>query len=477
MIKSWLSRYNLRYPRSLAYMLQASEYNIRDYLDWYHSADDFTRIERRKSFVGTAKGVLLLVAVWLIALLTIILSVVFLLFGVGTARYLLPALMITLLPHIMAYGLIVPLVFIKVFVQRPIEYLEIKKAQRKLKGHKAVKIGIAGSFGKTTMREILRTVLAEGKKVAAPPHSYNTPMSIGRFIDGLKGDEDILVFEFGEYYPGDIRKLCDLVDPDMGIITGVNEAHLKKSESLDKTVGMVFELADHLGIRPVYVNGESELARKNARPGHILYNQKRVGEWRINKQSTDLTGTSFVMEKGERRLELDSTLLGLHQVGPIAAVVNISLILGLSLEQVKIGVAKTRPFDHRLQPTIDDSGVIILDDSYNGNPDGVKAVLSFLSSLKGYRRFYITPGLVEMGHRTEEVHRSIGRNLAKAGIEKIVLIRNSVTPYIEQGLKEEEYGGEVMWFDDGPSAFVALPLLTVKGDIVLLQNDWTDQYK
>lgn len=175
-------------------------------------------------------------------------------------------------------------------------------------------------------------------------------------------------------------------------------------------------------------------------------------------------------------LKLSSPLLGLHQVGPLVAAIDIAFRLGLSPEQIQAGVARTKPFDHRLQPRTDKTGIITLDDSYNGNPDGVKAVIEFLASLQNHRRFYVTPGLVEMGHRTEAVHRDIGKWLATAKIEKVVLVKNSVTPYIEYGLKEAGYGGEILWFDNAREAFAALPHLTVKSDIVLLQNDWPDQY-
>ena len=88
----------------------------------------------------------------------------------------------------------------------------------------------------------------------------------------------------------------------------------------------------------------------------------------------------------------------------------------------------------------------------------------------------VTPGLVEMGSRKEKVHKEIGKQLARASIEKVILIRNSVTPFIEAGLQEEQYKGELMWFEKALDAFAALPSLTASGDIVLLQNDWPDQY-
>ncbi len=477
MIKNWLSHYNLRYPHSLVYMLQASEYNVRDYFFWYNRTDDFTNVERRKQLVKTKKALLLLTIAWAIVLFICGLAVYILWFGVAPLKYFLSFLIVLGTPYFLAYGIVIPLLIIKILIQWPAEYLIINKARRQLEAHKAVKIAVAGSFGKTTMREILKTVLSEGKKVAAPPHSYNTPLGISRFVKTLAGDEDVLIFELGEYYPGDIGKLCDLVQPDMGVITGINEAHLQKFKKLERTIKTVYELADYLRNKPVYINNESELTQKNARRGNITYNRTHVGDWKIGDQKTDLTGTSFTFVRKDMKLELKSALLGLHQIGPLATAADIALNLGLSSSQVENGISKTKPFDHRLEPKIDGAGVITLDDSYNGNPGGVKAVIEFLASLKKCRRFYVTPGLVEMGVQTEEVHKQIGNNLAKANIEKIILIKNSVTKYIEQGLREAEFKGDVLWFNDARAVFAALPLLTVKGDVVLLQNDWPDQYQ
>lgn len=477
MIRHWLTRYRLRYPRSLVYMLQASEYDIRDYLAWYHTVKDFSRVEHRKQFVGTTKGLLLLFIAWMIILLLGVAAFSVIRFGVGSSRYFLFLFTICCAPVILAYVIVIPLLAIRFFIQWPVEFFMIGGIKKCLQTHKAVKIAVAGSYGKTTMREILRTVLSEGKKAVAPPHNYNTPLGISRFVKTLTGDEEILIFEFGEYYPGDIRKLCSVVQPDMGVITGVNEAHLQKFKRLERTTKTIFELADYLGNKPVYVNGESRLARETIDLRHIAYSRERVGEWEIGNRKTDLTGTSFTLTKGNTELEFHSALLGLHQIGPLAAVAHIALHFGLSFGQVRDGIGKTRPFDHRLEPKVDDAGVTTLDDSYNGNPDGVRAVIEFLASLKGRRRFYVTPGLVEMGVRTEEVHREIGRNLAEASIEKVILIKNSVTGYIEQGLKAAGFVGDVLWFDDALSAFAALPHMTVRGDVVLLQNDWPDQYQ
>jgi len=454
-------------------MLQASEYNIPDYLKWFWRVSDFRKVEKRKRLRKTPKALLVLTFLW-VMLIGLIVLAVWLFLLKTTLGAISGTLTIIMLPFFLAYGIIIPLLKIQIFIQKPIEYFMLRKAKQTLSRHKAIKIAIAGSFGKTTMREILKTILTEGKRVAAPQESYNTPLGIASFVKTLSGDEEVLIFEMGEYYPGDIRKLCNLIQPDMGIIAGINEAHFHRFKTLDKTVKTIYELADFLEDKPVYVNGENELARKNARQGHIIYSREGVHDFKVKDTKTDLNGVSFSVFPPQ--LKLSSSLLGLHQIGPIIASANIAFQIGLTPDEVMRGIANTKPFAHRLEPKTDSAGVVTLDDSYNGNPDGVKAVIDFLALFKDHRRFYVTPGLVEMGSRAEKVHRDIGRWLAEANIEQVVLIKNSVTPYIEKGLKKAGYKGKVLWFDEALQAFAALPHMTVKDDIVLLQNDWPDQY-
>jgi UDP-N-acetylmuramoyl-tripeptide--D-alanyl-D-alanine ligase len=255
----------------------------------------------------------------------------------------------------------------------------------------------------------------------------------------------------------------------MGIITGINEAHLKRFKTIDNTVKTIYELGEYLD--SLYVNGDSPLALDSARKTDIIYSSSGMGTNLVLDAKTDLNGLSFKF----RNSDFKSKLLGVHQIGPLVCAIEIALSLGLSMEQIQKGIAKTKPFSHRLEPKTDSSGVIIIDDSYNGNPDGVRVAIDFLKNISG-RRFYITPGLVEMGAKTKEVHLEIGKMLALAGIEHVVLIRNSVTSYIEEGLKDNDFKGELIWFDSALEAYNSIPSITISGDIVLLQNDWPDQY-
>ncbi len=470
---AWLSRYRPRYVRSLVYMLQATEYNTNDYLGWYRRTSDFGHVEIRHRLKKTPKALALLAACWLIVAVLIGLMTAFALRTTPPLRFIVPIVGLLLVPYLTAYLVLLPL-FIVRLAEIPVVHARMRRARRTLAAHPGVKIAVAGSYGKTTMREILRAVLAEGKAVAAPPHSFNTPLGISGFVRGLTGREQVLIFELGEYYPGDIRRLCELVDPDMGVITGINEAHLSRFKKLERTTATIFELADWLGNKPLYVNGESELARHRVQQ-HLEYTRAGVAGWHVSRAETSLGGTTFALTKGSTKMHIKSHLLGLHQIGPLAAAAAIAAELGCTADQIERGLGSVQPFEHRLQPSTDAAGITIIDDSYNGNPDGVRACIDFLATLKG-RRFYVTPGLVEMGPSSRAVHEAIGHQLAAEGIEQVVLVRNSVTPHIAEGLGAAHYKGHITWYDTGPAALAALPQLTVRGDIVLLQNDWPDQY-
>lgn len=477
--KNYRSRFRPLYWRSLVYMLQATEYDIREYLRWYHRTHNFTQVERRKRLVMTPKALLL----FTYSAVTQVFAWIWGGYGIYQAFvihhwliFIMNVVLTAISPYITAYSVLIPLLIGQIIIQKPRQRGIVRRAQQKLQKHDATKIAVAGSYGKTSFREILKDVLGQSKRVAAPPASFNTPLGISKFVDTLRGDEEVLIFELGEYYPGDIRDLSQLVDPSIGIITGINEAHLSKFKTLDRTVNTIFELGDHLGENPLYVNGESALAAERVEPGYpFLYSRKGVNGWEVTDVKTGLDGTSFTATKADRVVGANSQLLGLHQIGPLVAAIDIADALGLTAQQIKDGIAATKPFEHRLQPRTE-SGVVIIDDSYNGNPDGARVAIEFLASLVGHRRWCVTPGLVEMGERTEEVHQEIGRQLAKAGIEQVVLFKNSATPYIAQGLNQAGFKGKLTWFDDALKGFAALPNMTVSGDVVLIQNDWTDNY-
>ncbi|MDP4038503.1 MAG: Mur ligase family protein [bacterium] len=478
MTRRWLSRYSLKYFKSIVYMLQASEYNLREYFAWLKRITDFRFVMKRKKLVMTSKAKLLLLSLWTMALLVAVLEILFIIQFVSTVNwlwFLVTASLIIITPILLAYLVIIPLWLGQMLIQWPKEYFIIKKAKDKVAKLRAFKIAIAGSYGKTTFKENLKVILNQSKKVAATIGNQNTPIGISCFIEKLSGKEEILIFELGEYYPGDITKLCEIVKPGIGVITGINEAHLEKFKTLKRSVNTIFELADYVKSENLYINAENDLAKSKADPQNHLYSKNGVNGWLVKDVKISVKSTKFTAFNKEKEIKVNTKLLGAHQIGPLVACIAISDKLGLSAEKIEKGISEITSFEHRMEPEYRRDGSIWIDDTYNGNPDGVKATIEFLRMIKNHRIIYVTPGLVEMGNRNEQVHNQIGKQLAGVA-DKVILIRNSVTSWIKKGLNDNGFKGEIIWYDDAITCYNSLPSLVKSGDIVVLQNDWPDNY-
>lgn len=479
-MKKYFTRYQAIYPTALLYMLQDTEYRLDRYAKWFLRTNDFTKVMKRRTLEITPKIKLLQIVLWGLWGLIIIAITVFVIVGYIAQSYMLGVIaiiLLILLPYILAFGIIVPLFLGAILIQKPKEQVMIERARAIFKQSSATRIAIAGSFGKTTMKEILKTVLAEGKNVAATPGNMNTAIGISRFASRLIGDEEVLIIELGEEHVGDVRLLSELSRPSMGVITGINEAHLISFKTLDQTVATVFELVDYVGKKAiVYKNGESQLVRDNVSSDDTyVFTEKGVNGWKVSKSRTSIDGTHFTATKGATTIDAHTHLLGLHTVGMTVTAIVIAHDLGLSVKQIEAGLQKVEPFEHRMQPR-KLHGAWIIDDTYNGNSQGVQAGLELLASLPAKRRIYVTPGLVEQGSSTQDVHELIGQQAAESA-DIVVLMQNSVTDYIVQGLSDSDFKGQILIADNPLEFYTNLDQFVAAGDVVLMQNDWTDNYQ
>jgi UDP-N-acetylmuramoyl-tripeptide--D-alanyl-D-alanine ligase len=369
----------------------------------------------------------------------------------------------------------VPLIAGREVRTRPRERRLIKQSSATFAGHTAVRIAVAGSYGKTSMKEILLTVLGEGKKVAATPANKNVAVSHAQFASTLQGDEDILLIEYGEGAPGDVVRFAKTTHPTHAVITGLAPAHLDRYKTVQRAGEDIFAVADYLQGENVYVNEESSAVEPFLKDTYHKYGADGALGWKVTNIELTVEGTSFDLKKGKHKLHLTSGLLGKHQVGPLALAAALGLELGLSEKQVVAGVAKTVPFEHRMQP-YQLANAWVIDDTYNGNIEGVHAGLELLKVLPASRKLYVTPGLVDQGKETEAVHRQMGKYIAEANPDMVVLMQNSVTSFIQDGMHDGDYQG-VTHIETDPLEFYSnLKHFVAAGEVVLMQNDWTDNY-
>lgn len=478
MIAALLSLYTPKYPSILVYMLQSTEYRAGPYLAWYWRTQNFSRVMHRRVLTPTKAARLLLLSLRLGMFLQILagLALIALWYWHDLAGgWQFGVALLLSYPVVWAHIVCVPLAVGRWVISDPRERRLIRQSAKIFAQHPGIKIAVAGSYGKTSMKEILLTVLSEGKKVAATPANKNVAISHAQFARRLDGDEDVLIIEYGEGAPGDVARFAKTTHPTHAVITGVAPAHLDRYKTVRRAAKDIFSVADYLHGEHVYVNEESVAVKAFLKDGYELYSAKGALGWKVKKVDLQVTGTSFVMKKGKQELRVTSGLVGEHQIGPLALAAALGLTFGLTEKEVIAGVQKTVPFEHRMQP-YELQGAWVIDDTYNGNIEGIRAGLALLKTLEARRKIYVTPGLVDQGRETERVHRQMGEYIADAHPDMVVLMQNSALPHISAGLTAGAYTGEVRIETDPLEFYTNLKHFVAAGDIVLMQNDWTDNY-
>ena len=474
---NWL-RYNFgdRLAYVVTYMLQSTEYNAGDFLRWVISTYRFDTVIKRRKLLMTSKarliyGICFLVQIGLLAI------VVSLFISQDIGLVLVGATVLVLLPYIVSILAIAPLMFGHLIIQLPRQKQIISNAQKIYHNHPAQKIAIVGSYGKTSMKEFLRTILDEKFHVAASPGNINTPIGLSNFANKLDGNEDFLILEFGESRVGDIRELSILTNPNDAVITGISSAHLKTFKTLENIESTLLEVAPFVVDGRLFISNENRIDLTKITNNKIVtYDINGIGDWTVKNIRVSLEGTKFELVVDGQTYECNTKLIGEHFVASLVAAMYMAVLCGMKLELVVESTKYIKPFEHRME-RIDMSGAIVIDDTYNGNSSGIAAGLNFMKNIDAAKKIYVTPGLVEQGNKSQEIHEQIGRQIADAGINKVYLIKNSVTNYIIEGLSEMQYSGDITIVDNPIEFYENLAMYTSMGDVVLMQNDWTDNYR
>lgn len=369
----------------------------------------------------------------------------------------------------------------------PFENLNSKRyiylAKKKLKKFpNLIKIGITGSFGKTSTKYILNTILSQNYSVCISPHSFNTPMGITRVVlDYLKPNHDVLITEMGANQVGDIKYLCKIVEPQYGILTSVGSQHLATFGSLENIKKTKFELIQCLPKDGFAIfNGDNEKCFE-------LFEQTQINKYFSSINNTNAfahaknveissSGISFVLVIGENEVECKTKLLGKHNLENILMCAALAYNLGLSLEQIKIGISKLEPINHRLELK-NELGIVVLDDSYNSNVEGSLCALEVLKLFKSGKKIVVTPGLVELGEKEREENVNFGKNIAKFA-DIVIIVNKTNKDAIYEGLASMQFDETKIFF--AQSLIEARIILKEKaeiGDVVLFENDLPDNYK
>lgn len=432
------------------------------------------KMNTKKKLVYTARVKRMLVTIAVVVALVITLSAVFL----GYER--LNGILLMLI------GLQVVMNLLANLINRPME-LGINKhyindAKRKLKSVSGLKIiGVTGSYGKTSVKFYLQTLLQGKFNVLVTPESYNTPMGVVKTIRGsLKPTHEIFVCEMGARHVGDIKELCDIVHPHHGIIASIGPQHLETFFNMDNIKNTKFELADALpegGM--LFLNGDNEFIQDKAAEykNKTFYYSEKTGEgYQAKDISVSQFGTDFtvVAPNGETET-FQMRLIGSHNVINVVGAIAVANKLGISLKELKIPVRKIQPVPHRM--AMRDHGLVtIIDDAYNSNPVGSKAAVETLAMFDGIR-ILITPGMVELGDKEAEYNYKFGTYAADC-CDYILLVGKKHAAPIKEGVLSKGFPEEKCLVYDKLEDAVSYAY-GIKGQghkYILLENDLPDNY-
>lgn len=369
-------------------------------------------------------------------------------------------------------------------VTKPLEFAVrqyyIADAKKRLASVPGLKIiGITGSYGKTSTKFLLSTILGEKYSVLTPPSSYNTTLGVVRVIrERLQSDDQVFICEMGSRHLGDIKEICRFVKPDIGIITSIGPQHLETFGSMENIVKGKFELIEAVKDSAFFPLGNEYTERMYEKAKSLCnaytFGIGSKGYMHAENLTVGPDGSCFALVNQEGESVFCTTeLLGEHNVQNIVGCAAVAYKMGLTMEQIARGISKLRPVEHRLQ-IVTRRPMTVIDDAFNSSPNGAKAALKVLASFPG-RRIIITPGFVELGQSQEEYHREFGRQIASSA--DIAVLVGERTAAIKQGLLEAGFDSErIITVDSLSGATDYLAAAGRAGDTILFENDLPDNY-
>lgn len=375
-------------------------------------------------------------------------------------------------------------------INKPIEkcvyHYYLSKANKKLKEMKQLKIiGITGSYGKTSSKNILSDILNIKYNALATPKNLNTNYGLMITINNhLSKFDDIFIAEMGAYKKGEIKSLCDMVHPKYGILTTIGTAHLESFGSLKNIQEGKFELIESLPADGIGILNKDD-------PQQVSYKLKNTCKivWigidceDVDVRACNIVGTNKgckfdVFFKGDKnKYTFETKLLGKHNVYNILAAIALGREFGISTQNLINAVKQVNPIEHRLE--LKKLGNFYqIDDAYNSNPVGAKSALEVLSMMDG-DKVVVTPGMIELGEKEEEYNREFGKQIATISkANYVILIGKKKTKPIYEGLLLNGFKEEnVLLTNDVKEAYTIIAGLKQKKDLyALFENDLPDTY-
>jgi UDP-N-acetylmuramoyl-tripeptide--D-alanyl-D-alanine ligase len=335
-------------------------------------------------------------------------------------------------------------------------------------------IGITGSVGKSTTKEVTAEVLSQRYRTIKNLGNLNNEIGLPLSLLRVTEAHERVVLEMGFYVPGEIALLCEIAQPQIGLITNVSQVHLERAGSMEAIVQGKGELVENLPPGPegvAILNYDEPLVRGMAdrTQARVFYYglSPEADLWADNIRGLGLEGVRFVIHHGQEELHVRVPMLGRHSVHTALRAAAVGLVNGMTWEEIVSGLQSSKS-QLRLVAVQGPGGALLLDDTYNAAPPSVIAALNLLAELEG-RRVVVLGDMLELGDYEERGHRMVGARAAQ--VADILVVVGERARWIadeaeRSGLSKER----IIILDDSDEAIAYLPEKVSEGDVVLVKG-------
>ena len=330
-------------------------------------------------------------------------------------------------------------------------------------------VGVTGSAGKTTTKDVIATMLSVRMTTGKTAGNFNNHVGVPLSILRLPAGARVAVLEIGMNHAGEIRDLSAIARPRIGVVTNVGQAHMEAFDSIEGIAAAKRELIEALPPDGIAVlNADDPLVARfgEVHAGKtITFGLSAGADVRAENVEYTREGVRFLM----RGVWFESSLLGRHSVLNLLAGLAVAGIYGIQPEELA-GVAREfKPGSMRGERFLHD-GILILNDCYNSNPDAARAMIGVLRDTPGKRRIAVLGEMLELGRWAESLHRDVGSYVANCGIDVLVGIRGAASKLVDAAKEAGQAVDAAFFFPEPTAAGDYLRQIAREGDVILFKG-------
>lgn len=334
-------------------------------------------------------------------------------------------------------------------------------------------VGVTGSVGKTSTKDIIANVLSKKYKVLKTEGNNNNHIGLPLTILRLQ-NEEIAVIEMGMNHLGEISYLTKIAKPDIAVITNIGTSHIGNLGSRENILKAKLEILEGMDKKKIVINNDNDLLNKwyleNKNNIEIhTFGIKNESEFNAKNIKLKENSSEFICENKNEKINIEVPVGGEHFILNALCGLTVGKLLNLNNEEIKKGIKDFKLTAKRMEINHLKNNITIINDSYNASYESMKASISNLKNMNGERKIAVLGDMFELGDFSEKLHKEVGTEIYKNKIDKLYLIGN-YSKFIGEEAEKEGYKKEnIFYFENKDELFNNLKNNLKSGDVILIK--------